>query len=81
MDTENRKRASFFYEPKVAATLDRETIYIYCLGKIRLLSPHVSKNSKVNSKILVFLIDCLLKRFNQQTAKYSISPASIIERK
>ena len=29
-DSENRKRASFLYEPKVAATLDRETIY--CLG-------------------------------------------------
>ncbi len=30
-DSENRKRASFLYDPKVASTLDRETIY--CLGK------------------------------------------------
>ncbi|CAF5108799.1 unnamed protein product [Rotaria sp. Silwood1] len=29
-DSENRKRASFLYDPKVASTLDRETIY--CLG-------------------------------------------------
>ena len=36
---------------------------------------------KFNSKILAFLIDCFLKRFNQQTDKYLISLASIIERK
>ena len=30
-DSESRKRASFLYDPKVASTLDRETIY--CLGK------------------------------------------------
>lgn len=31
-DSENRKRASFLYDPKVASTLDRETIY--CLGNL-----------------------------------------------
>lgn len=30
-DSENRKRASFLYDPKVASTLDRETVY--CLGR------------------------------------------------
>ena len=30
-DSENRRKASFLYDPKVASTLDRETIY--CLGK------------------------------------------------
>lgn len=30
-DSESRKRASFLYDPKVASTLDRETIY--CLGR------------------------------------------------
>jgi U3 small nucleolar RNA-associated protein 10 len=34
-DSENRKRASFLYDPKVASTLDRETIY--CLGKENLI--------------------------------------------
>ncbi|CAF0784428.1 unnamed protein product [Adineta steineri] len=29
-DSENRKKSSFLYDPKVASTLDRETIY--CLG-------------------------------------------------
>ncbi|CAF4369400.1 unnamed protein product, partial [Adineta steineri] len=26
-DSENRKKSSFLYDPKVASTLDRETIY------------------------------------------------------
>lgn len=33
-ESESRKRASFLYDPKVASTLDRETIY--CLGKTEL---------------------------------------------
>lgn len=30
-ESENRKRSSFLYDPKVASTIDRETIY--CQGK------------------------------------------------
>lgn len=36
---------------------------------------------KLNSKILTFLIDSFIKRFNQETNNYLISLASIIERK
>jgi hypothetical protein len=32
-DSEHRTRASFLYDPKVASTLDRETIY--CLGNTK----------------------------------------------
>ena len=44
-DSENHKRTSFLYDPKVASTLDRETIY--CLGK--------NSKSKILTALFIFL--------------------------